>query len=468
MEIDKLVISIQLQADQMQEQLASLQDKVTKFGKQSKQNLDDSFDSKKFKESTKKIESIISDSTKNIVGILKGGLVGVGVALGVDFALDFVHGVTKQGLSLQSASAAFGVSTDNLQLVQGLYKRFGGSAEAGTSDIANLYKQLTSPGGSARFGQAAVAFQQYGQTLNATDANGKLKDAGALLVEILQKSTKLPYTVRSSVFQLLGLNDVARAAAKDPQLLNRSIADVRREGFRTKESIDKEAEMERRFQNLSQRWELIGADIADKFLPLLELITSYIEKVLHPLDTLKAIDHDLMYPMGKFSGTSNDAFSVYRKPLSSIESSGGKDPRAGNNEFQVTEIAAKDVFPNLTHDQWLANKNNPAFLEEASRLYFDKAYKLAGGDPLGARAYYNGGPRGLSNYNRTGVATSPYDQQKWQNILSTQNSIVNHHHNIAMNMANVNLPQVTNPAQFANEMKKMSTTAYAFSGNVLA
>ncbi len=35
-------------------------------------------------------------------------------------------------------------------------------------------------------------------------------------------------------------------------------------------------------------------------------------------------------------------------------------------------------------------------------------------------------------------------------------------------MANVNLPQVTNPAQFANEMKKMSTTAYAFSGNVLA
>lgn len=498
-EIDKLIIKVELDTTEFKKSLNNINESFKKFNESSNKAFDNVFSKKKTENNAKKVEAIIGSSVKNISNIISKGLVGAGTVYGTKFAIDFMRGITQKGLNTQFLSQAFNVNTSKLQTVQQLFKLVGGSAESANAAIAQLYNRLNSP--------SDPSLSKGLKLLNVrTFENGQQKDAATLLIDAINNASKVPERQRNTALQFLGLPPEAQALANNPKMIRNLLKKINQnEGIISPDEINKQAEIEVKFQLLGQRWERITATILDKLLPGIERFTTGIEAILHPTKTLQTLSFDKNTYKGvqsKFSPKDmiridnfdklrkkidvENSFEKYKKPLSIQESSGGKnlqdrmffnnDSRRGFGEYQITKAAFKEVMGHYPNPKEL---KTPTVLEEAAKRYWNYGYMLSNKDPIGARAFYNGGYNGLKNYQRTGFGTNPSDQIKWQEnlkkyvpnpaqIMPQHNTTTNHQQNLSMSIGNISMPNVTNPGQFTKELHKMALTGYGFSGNLLA
>lgn len=492
-ETDKLVIDIEVNAKKAQKDMQELVGSIAESTEKIKDSILKSIDDKAIKdkqakiekaqkaeerkreqavkESAKRTEAIITGSAKNISEILSGGLGGVATVLGVKFALDFVKGITSKGISTQFQSKAIGTSTTELQLLQQVFKRIGSTAEDATSSIANLYAKIST---GALDPATAQIFQMLG--INPLDKSGKYKDTSTLIESIIRKTGTLPENQRRLVSNWSGSAGIA-ALTSNPELFNKYLQEAKRQGVISKGEIDREAELDRKFQDLDQRWKKIQATLLDKALPFFEDMTSGLEKLLHINKSVKIekIPNNNLLQHGwesikKALGIQENAFNTEDKKYF------GDNPKRGYGKYQVTKRAFLDI---KGHNPSQAELKNPALLEEVAKGYWEQAMRLSGGDVLGARAYYNGGGAGLAHYKKYGTGLNPADQQRWienlnkygtspAQVIPQQNTSTVHNHNVSLNMGNVNLPGVSDPNQFVRSMGKMATTAYGFSNTRIA
>ena len=461
-EVDKFVISVQLQADQLKQQLAGLNQTIAKFGENTKKQFVKGFNPKDFKANTTKIEAIVSNSTKNIAEILTNGLAGIGSVLGVKFATDFIGSVTSSGLGIKTVSTAIGVSYKQLQQFQNLFSRQGGTPEAASGALASLNAQVTNANGAP---QLAAVLANLG-----VDSRGK--NTGDLFKEILLKASDISNPIlRNSLLRQAGFNqsEVLSLASLGRKNLEKELAKSEKY-VRSDKLIDQEARQAQNIGQVKQGLSVLGAeglgwisDLPSKWAKLGDKIRTFFPK------SLKEDTNSFDYKYERMWSSS------IRKKLIEIESSGGtdttdriykgNDPRRGYGIFQVTKGAAQDILGK--HVDWEKVKKDSALQEIVAKGYFKKGLVKAHGDFNGARAFYNGGERGLKRYLSSGVGSSAYDQLKWQKIngLGSESSM---NQTVSININSVNLPNVQNPMQFAREMQQMSTTPYAFSGNILA
>ena len=167
--------------------------------------------------------------------------------------------------------------------------------------------------------------------------------------------------------------------------------------------------------------------------------------------------------------------------------------KEGHGKYQVSQSAIKQIIGRTATNLELQNES---FLEDIGKKYLQLGLRKAGGDVIGARAFYNGGQSGLRNWRNTGHGLSLRDEARWTNQTLPRFGIspsqpittfnpnaniphpanlqqhtynnINNNHNNTVHVNNLNLPNQTNPKQFASNLGAIAETGWAYSRNLLA
>lgn len=388
---------------------------------------------KDFQDETKKSENVISASVKNINNILSKGLTGLGSYFGIKFALDFVKGITSKGLETTFLSKAFSVDTGNLQQLQLLFKLIGGSAESANASIAQLYNRLNSPFDM----ELARGFAML--EIKERNEQGQKKDPVTLILEAIQKASTFPERDRISRLQFLGLPTEAQALANDPKQLNQLKKTIANNKYIfSKSETEQQTKIEQRFILIGERWKKIIARISDFLLPIIESFTDLIEDLLNGTMLKKLTDFKMEKVKGNWIENQKKDFKNFYHAIKKgfgIE----KSPDINNN---VKTKPADKNFKSLNNAS--QNTKVPALPtnndEEKPPIVF-----------IGKHA-----------------RNIPSAAQLHQSTINNSISKTNNQQQVAMNIGNINLPNITNANQFTKDLHKMSRIGYGFSGNILA
>lgn len=507
--VDSFAIEVKLQTDVLNKDFKRLQDNFKNLSDTVKKRFDDTFSPKDLQRNLTKNEDVLKTFIPRFSNILTTGLVGLGAELGVKFAIDFVKGLTSQAHGMQAISEAFHTTPRNLQRMQEIYKRFGGTPEEATTDIAQLYKRAA----SGMPDQALdSALSQLGMTRREI-----MQDPSNAVFKLLQKigaaqggTPEGTQVLRRNYVGRLGFGDRALQAANQPRALSRYNREVERD-LVSNEDIAKQAELDKRFQDLGESWRKIQTTLLSDVLPALEGVTNVIDKLLHPFDTMgKAaasganfqpnigglmstqdpnkipihttswglwdmlksmfkLPHTQM-PVNKSSPLSIDA--LWRGVMQA-ETSGGipsevlkANARGAFGHYGLRLTTAQDElrqegnknYKNLTPQMLMAN--NYQLADDIAKKHFQRLIKRFGVDK-GIKYYGDPTVPDYVERVKRGALSSP-------SALPAQHSAINHHSNVAYNIDNISLPNVQNSQQFFHELDMLKTTAFSSGRNQLA
>ena len=479
---DQFVIEVKLQTDKLNNQFKNLSDKFEGFSTDLGKKFDKSFDSDKLKKQMSRNESIIDSSAKNISKILGVGLSLFGVSFGTKFALDFIKGFASKGQNLQFLSQAFNTNPKQLQLLQQIYQRAGGSPESANAQVAQLYQRLTS--GQLDQGLSS-ALKQLGIRVN-----GGKRDPVSIILEAIQKIGNSGFNniQRGSLIQRLGLGAEGSTLTNQPELFTKYKKEVKdRNSFISDKDVEQAAELNKKLQDLSLRWDIITNTLMTKFVPTLEVFTNSIAKIMGidiPKDskTLKTVVDDIAYI---FKTTNNKDFVAqeqwdkWKNSIANAETSGGlpnqikkADKLGAYGTYGLRLSTGKDVLNRLLHRPDLAEnltadklrENNYSLANSLSEIYFKNLIQKFGVEK-GLEHYYGSkNPEENKGY-ADKVLHGGFNYQPKTNQI---HGAVNHNQQVSYNLDNVHMHGVNNMQSFMNELNSLSQVAYNSSGNRLA
>ncbi len=489
--VDEFIIAVKLETDQLKQDFSKLNANFDKMGKDVKDKFDKIFSPNDLKKNLSKNEDLLKTYTLSFSKILTGGMIGLGTTLGVGFALDFIKGMTSQAHGMQTMSQAFGTTPRNLQLLQEVYKRAGDTPETANNQVAGLYQRLTdvsNPQGVAKLSRVLSGLGVSTQEV--------MSDPSTAILKILKKISqfKTPQE-RSTYLGLTGLTSLGtQALVNNPRNIGKYTKEVQGD-LVSNEDITKQAELDKRFQDLGERWRKIQTTLLDDIIPGLEGLTNIVDKLLHPLDTIgKASAHGANF-MPNIAGimpvlnqnnvgihttpmpTLNSIWDKIKSGIAFAETSGGlpsqvrkADAMGAYGKYGLTLKTAREQLASehnpmantITADKLRAN--NYQLADEIAGRYFNRLNKAYGTE--GAIKRYRGSNNNFTN--------EMYLQKVKQNSVSMQQSVpaqhsaINHNTSTSYNIDNIHLPNVNNPQQFVSELNMLQTTAFNSGRNQLA
>lgn len=496
--LDEFVISVKLKTDKLDQDFSKLSGSFDKLSKNIKDKFDKAFDPNTLKKNLDKNIDTIKLATINISKILTGGLATLGGFLGTKFAIDFVKNATANANHTQLLSKAFNVRPQQLQLLQEVYKRAGGSAGDASQVVAQLYQRLTS--GQPDVGIAS-AFHQLGIKVTPGHINPV-----QLITQALQSlsSGKFNEVQRGSIVNRLGLGTEGLALANSPGDLQKYISEAQKDLVSDK-SINQLADLDRKFQDLGERWNKIQNVLLTKIEPALETFTGWVEKILNiqpaniAKDGVNAIKNNgllskyttnadktisdwtssnIKAQKGKgFLNDLGDAWNYVKNSISKVETSGGLPKQIAKAEslgaygtYGLRLSTAKDQLryekkfkeaDSLTANDLTANNNQLA--NKLAGDYFNRLNKSYGTENAIKR--YHGSTNKAENQeylNKViGHQIQPLQPQVQSNAVAT-------HHNTSYNIGDLHMHGVNDRKSLIDELHSSTNTAFSFAGNVSA
>lgn len=499
--LDEFVISIKLKTDGLEQSVTRLTKIFDNLAVNVKGKMDEAFKPNHLKQNMEKNIDIIKLSALRISKILTGGLGTLGSFLGAKFAIDFIKNMTANAHGTEMLSKAFNVKPQQLQLLQEIYKRAGGAGGAGEANqaVGQLYQRLTS---GTPDNNLAAAFHQLGIKISPGNINPVQIITQALAS---LSSGKFNAVQRGNLVQKLGLGSSALSIANSPGDLQKFTSEAQKDLVSDK-SIKDMAELDRRFQDVGERWNKIQNVMLTKILPVIEQATKGFEMLLG-IDSratmkgyannfknkfgAKAVDktiadwaaHNVKKGPG-FGADIKNAWNVFKNAIGMAETSGGNPKQIAKAEAQgaygvygLRLSTAKDQLRSEAHykknsalykaaDKLTENDlraNNNALAHQISARYLNRLSKAYG--PEEAIKRYHGS----TNQNE--------NQAYLNNVLkyqlhplqpSTHSSSSVNNHNVAYNMGDINMHGIKDPQGFAAQLHTASNTAFTFAGNVLA
>lgn len=472
-EIDKLVIDVQFKSDQALKAIKELNKSIDGFSKDSIKSID-------------RVETEMTSSFSKIGSVFKTGLMGFGLVAGAKFAADFVSSATANGLNQQFLSRAFGVKTEKLQEFQQAFKLIGSSADAANQTVASLYQKLHSGMPQQEIGKSLSLFSRAGVNIPLLTKNKEIRDPLSILTDMLSNLDKLPKNQRQLAMNgfVDSMTGNAFIAGGFKNLLN----EANKTGTISSATVDKLAQSQRGIIGTEKKAEILKTGTVSLSAPIVNIVTDRVNKVADvgnflTDDKLSWKTKSKALALGAYDATIGDAWHAIKHALSGVETSFGKNltdrKYTGNSQFrgygehQITKKAFEEVMGYTPSNNDLKNKQ---LLQEASAKYWQKGFRLSGGDIHGANAFYNGGAEGLSLYQgmpadndrkRQKLSNINRYNSRFDNIANAQanhnynnqnNSHTTNNHHVSYNV-NASFPNVSEPHQFMADMHNMYLSA---------
>lgn len=453
--IDEFVIAVRLETDKIQQDFSKLSNEMKKSADGIKGKFDKIFSPNQLQKDLSKNTELIKTATLNIGKILTGGLGTIGATLGTKFALDFIKNMTSQAHGTELIAKAYGTSPKQVQLLQEVYKRLGGTAENASGVIAQFASRLRS--GTVDPAQQS-ALSELG--IKTDKAN---RDPVNTILEALQKIGSGGYTAvqRGSLVQRLGLGTEGMAAVNDPKSFQGYIKKVQKDLLNNTDNSQL-AQLDKRFQDLGERWNKIQMTVLTGIVPSLEKLTDVVEAILHPLDTAKAINKSIKVTKGdgftsridKFGSQSPLDMAKSFKPLFESSSYGaGKkkslQPKIDDSFFK--EYNTKDINSDVMVPPIMVSPNYFQNQQKKSKQY--QSHETPNPTNMNNQVY-------LDKVKRGGFIM--------EKSIANKHTAINHHNQVSYNMDNIHLHEVSSPRQFINEMDMLRNTAFNSGRNQIA
>ena len=505
-DVDSLVISIKLQAEQANAGIDALSKKLDAFADQTQKDLGKALNPDIFASQLKKIESVVSTSANNISSIFTKVLGTLGVTLGLKFGVDFVKNLSKSGLNTQYISRATGTTTDQLQNVQNLFQTATGSKAGANQSLSSLYSKMTNLNANPEFSQAIRLLGN----VSPRETGGGLKDTGKYLMQLLENASKISDPrIRINALQMAGLGDEAVAITSSRKNFEDYKAQAGKLPKQTTKEITDEAKVAQGLQQVDATFKKMGADYIDPLTKAITGLTTVMTGVLNflspALKTQEAVQKltdtksysakkgigftenlkkDWNYLENKvksiFGSGDNEgeAWNKAKNAMSQVESSGGiqmerhgKGRDVSFGRYQMSLATAREMTnnPNLSENDLRAN--NYALADGLSEKYFKQLYKKNKGDYAKTLSQYNGGNRNATYVGKilqalpTNAHMMPNSKANPSNH-TTNNTTSNQ--NSTVNVQNLNVHGVSNANQMAKDLHKMGATGYGFAGSSIA
>ncbi len=457
--IDEFVIAVRLETDKLQQDFSKLSGNIKKSADEIKDKFDSTFSPDRLNRNLVKNTDLIKTATLNIAKILTGGLGTLGGILGTKFGIDFIKNMTSQAHGTELISKAFDTSPKQIQLLQEVYKRFGGTAENATGDIAQFASRL-------RSGQQDPALMSVLHELGIKTNKGT-KDPVATILEILQKIGTGGYTPvqRSSLIQRAGFGAEGLAAVNDPNSFQKYIQKVQKDLLDNTDTAQL-AELDRRFQDIGERWRKIQTTLLADIVPAIEVMTTLIEKLLHPIDSFKE--------------NNQRRKTLINKELNHTETREQQIKQFQTGENYTPKNLWNDVKKFITPNQkkpitQIQPKVEKIDFESADEMVppiiiapdnFKQRKKSTAGQIRPIFRKYNDNQNIIQN--QMHLDKIKQGGFSMNNSIPTKHTAINHHNQTSYNMDNVHLHGVNNPRQFVREIDMLRNTAFASGRNQIA
>lgn len=462
-DIDEFIIEIKLATDKLNADLGRVTNSLEKNAEVMQKSFNKAFSPRKLQNNLKTNENIISNSILNINKILKGGLYGLGGVLGIQFATDFIKSISEQAGKMQRLellSSAYGTSAKNLQLLQQVYERSGGTKEEATRDISQLYNRLTSGELDQKL---AAAISRLGLKTNM----GK-KDPALLILDAIKGmgTGGFTATTQNIIRQQLGLSETTLKTIREPKLLNEYMKAVKDNAIDDKD-IKNLSEFNRGLQSIGNWFDKFKTKVISKSL-------STLFPQLNNEDNNKKREESFIKVLTNDNKKSH--WEDVKKSIAMLETSGGvprqvskADKNGAYGLYGLRLQTAKDQLK-YEHKEEEANKLTPALLRnnnyklanEISERYFNRMEKAYGLE--NALKRYRGGNEVDKEIYKNNVLRNMYNMQ---HQTSKPHGAINHHQ-VSYNIDNINLHGVDDANGFANELSMLSLTSFNNSRNQLA
>ena len=484
--IDEFVVSIKLETDKLNQSFANLSSKFDNLGKDISTRFDKSFSEKKLARSLDKSKNVLNASMPVFKNILTKGLIGIGAIVGADFALQFIKGFSSKSNNLQLISSAVGSTTRNTQVLQRLYEQAGISPDTANQTIYQLYKRLHSGMPDVPL---AKSLQILGEQFNPNT------DPVELILRAYKKTGAMKggnrEVLRNQLLGGLGIdNEAATLFANNPDKFNKYLESAQK-NLISDETLQQYADMDRRFQDLGQRWKSIESSVMDNLLPAFEFITNSVEGILGGGQVNRFKDYYNnqqnktqemgFHGMSGFLDTTKKSFNDLWSFVTGIESSGGKNKERDNrknnsNDYSfgsghITLGTARMHMPNVTPEMLRAN--NYQLADELAKKELARNLKQSNGNVMEALSRYHTGKPDSSTQEMQRYLSSGYKfQQDIQQSNTRQNhGAINHNKQISYNInGGITMNGVQNVKGFSDELQKyaLDTTAFNLASNVLS
>lgn len=515
MEVDKLVLSVELDNQGFQASINKVQKTVDDFSKNVRSKFEEAFD------------------------LLLG-------TSGLNFAKNLVEGFAEAGAKLGFLSQTLHENVQTLNIWQEAVKRVGGTADQFSSTLQGLYDKLN----NATLMKDPTTLGILNMLGVSPLQNGRRKDTIQLIEEIGQALQKLPAGPGRALGKQLGIDDATlRLIMMNKGALQSLLDQMQRNGVMNEKMANDAIKIRSTWLDITQQWTYTGYQLADQLMPKLEKLSSWVLSFVNYLMTHKDVIKGAFYgiiavatvliAMNPFalwtaelagfialcgvaynkiqqltnhkatsvSGQDSKIFSNLGQKLGQVgnfiesaaiggwdaitraqalkESSDNPNAIGGYNEsektyglFQIRPSTASEVMGFNVTPEWLLN---PANNKLARDRILAKGRQLARGNEAGALAFYNGGYKGLEHYNRTGhsyngyaesimrsASTNPVPQSASLQPGSRTQGVKPGNTNNQITVSNVNMPSVRDPLDFQNELLKMTQPGYAFSSGQIA
>lgn len=454
-ELDKLIISIQLEHDKFNQSAKTVLNSVTDLSKKMETSLSKGINTKKFDDSSKKIVNTITGVTKDATSILTKGFVGLGAILGVEFAADFVRGFASQGAQLNFLSSAFNIKPENAQIIQQLFKQVNhaGGEQNANSLIASLYKRLTNPQGDPGLFKALNALHINPKGINE-------RDIGTTITQIITALSKQPKSLRPAITQAAGLPDEIRLLANLPaDKLQGLVKSITKGGLISSQQTEAAAEEQKKWDLIAKKWEMISVKINTTILPSLMRLTEGVEQFVDFL-----------------SGNAN-----YKDSVKAAEKQAEIGNKQGREEYKNKIL---DFF-GIKHDKDTAAplKTPNEVLKLNNDTIDNKVKKWFHGKDFNEETFNS--PIKIAQPTKKDLSSAPYAEEYYnnaanakfkaltnkpspQNIKHPAQHVSNTSHSANYHIASIQMHGVNNPKEFASNLGSATETGWGFTQGFMA
>jgi hypothetical protein len=448
---DEFVIQIKLETDKIRGDLNNLSKELSKSAETISDKFSNAFNSNKLQRDLAKNTDLIKTATLNITRILTGGLTGLGGILGANFAIDFVKNMTSQAHTMEGAADAYNTNPKKLQLLQEVYKRFGGTPEEANSQVAQLYQRLNT----------YPIDPSLAQGVTALNINTKGKDTVDIILEALKKIGNGGYDSgqRQTLLNGFGLASLpGNAAVNKPNQLTENIQRAQADLI-PDDQRKQLAELDKRFQHVAESWKRIQANILTDIMPAIELFTAITEKItkIFSSDNNKS----------KYNLDSIDGVNSPRKSNAEIEKI-VNNLKKSKNQFQNNDSIDAFIHDFIHSEDSINNqKNNIENNTDNNENKMVPALKPIPEDKLLSEPPIILRERKMEDHQKY-MDKIQQSRFSMPNSINNTHSAINHNQQTSYNIDNIHLPSVTNPTQFATEMEMLRNVGYSSGRNQLA
>lgn len=229
------------------------------------------FDSNKTQESAKKIEDVVSGLKNKIIGSLAS-------LASIDFLKNMVQGSIELATKLDNLSYITNVSKESLSAWGEAVKRNGGTTEGFYASITSLAEKIRDM--QTSYGSAGqLVFARLG--VNLRNANGQIKNAAEVLVDLGDKFKKLPKDWQINLGKQLGLDPATirliSNGSKEAQNLVQNMAKYAQLSNLNTEGNTK---LRNTFYDISLVFESIKIKLANDLMPIIQKFSEMLLKGL--------------------------------------------------------------------------------------------------------------------------------------------------------------------------------------------